>query len=75
MHRNLDRRVEALVKITQPDLVERLHWLIDLETSGRISAWHLLPDGTWQRRTHDDDGQELEDVQSVLMSQARARVK
>lgn len=75
MHRNLDRRVEALVKITQPDLVERLHWLIDLETSGRISAWHLLPDGTWQRRTHDDDGQELEDVQNVLMSQARARVK
>ncbi|MFC7244098.1 RNA degradosome polyphosphate kinase [Catellatospora aurea] len=47
MHRNLDRRVEALIQVTdQPSRVE-LADLLDVSMSDRIEAFDLNPDGTW----------------------------
>ncbi len=49
MPRNLDRRVEALVTIEQPDLQARLWETLQLELADDVLAWTLEPDGTWRR--------------------------
>ncbi|WP_407641268.1 RNA degradosome polyphosphate kinase [Actinomyces bovis] len=74
MHRNLDRRVEALVRITDPTMLRELEWLVTHAASDAVSSWHLEPDGSWKRVSHDAAGQPLEDIQMTLMSQARRRV-
>jgi polyphosphate kinase len=71
MHRNLDRRVEALVQITAPEHVARLGELLDLGFSDDIASWHQLPDGGWQRITHAPDGQPLVDLQDLLIRRRR----
>jgi polyphosphate kinase len=49
MPRNLDRRVEALVPIEDPQLQARLQQIIDLNLADDELAWELLPDGSWQK--------------------------
>ena len=75
MHRNLDRRVEALVRITDPAMVEDLEWLVTHCASDDVSSWHLQPDGSWVRHLVDAEGNRLEDIQTSLMARARSRVK
>ena len=75
MHRNLDRRVEALVRITDPAMVEDLEWLVTHCASDDVASWHLQPDGSWKRRLFDAEGNRLEDIQDSLMARARSRVK
>jgi polyphosphate kinase len=73
MHRNLDRRVEALVRLTDPEHIRELDELLDLAMSDETSSWHLNPDGTWTRHSRRDDGTPLEDMQNVLMRQISQR--
>ncbi|MGO1173304.1 MAG: RNA degradosome polyphosphate kinase [Actinomycetaceae bacterium] len=73
MHRNLDRRVEALIRIVDPALVERLVEIVDLAASDDTSSWRLRADG-WHRVAHDADGNRLRDVQQHHIRQARRRV-
>lgn len=49
MPRNLDRRVEAIVPITAPELQARLQQVLDVNLADDQNAWHLGPDGTWHR--------------------------
>jgi polyphosphate kinase len=49
MHRNLDRRVEALVRMPSPDLVGLIDDLLTLSFDTDTSAWILGPDGEWSR--------------------------
>ena len=74
MHRNLDRRVEALVRIADPDQVSYLADLIRRGVAPTTSSWALLEDGTWLRHTHDERGDRLEDIQETLMAEASSRV-
>ncbi len=67
MHRNLDRRVEALVRLTDPRHVSDLTALMSLGMSERVSSWHLSGDGTWTRHVHDVDGEQLLELQSTLI--------
>jgi polyphosphate kinase len=53
MPRNLDRRVEALVPITEPELRERIDELLDLEMADEYLAWDLGPEGSWRRLNGD----------------------
>jgi polyphosphate kinase len=55
MPRNLDRRVEALAPVTDPDLQFRLDEILDVIFADDTLAWALHPDGTWQR-VHGDAG-------------------
>lgn len=74
MHRNLDRRVEALVRIIDPDQVQ---YLIDVVRKGMAdttSSWRLMPDQQWVRVNKNDTGERLEDIQETLMSKTSARV-
>jgi len=67
MHRNLDRRVEALVRIAQPDHIKELQDLFALAMSDDSSSWHLETNGTWSRHQFDANGKKLIDVQDELM--------
>jgi polyphosphate kinase len=73
MHRNLDRRVEALVSLTSPDLLATVDQLLTLSMDDGTSSWHLGPDGSWTRRDTDEDGAPLRDVQEHLIAATRAR--
>ena len=72
MHRNLDRRVEALVRIADPDQVTELVDLVDESVADATSSWHLLPDGSWERHHIGPDGP-LVDLQTVLVQRQRRR--
>lgn len=66
MHRNLDRRVEALVRLSPSDGAA-ITETINVAFAPTTSAWHLAGDGTWNRRQLDDDGDPLEDYQEFLI--------
>ncbi len=74
MHRNLDRRVEALIRLEDPRHVAHLIEILELSTDPGTMSWHLMPDGTWIRHYLDDDGARLTDIQDVMMARARRRV-
>lgn len=74
MHRNLDRRVEALVRISDPDQVEYLANLIRRGVSSKTSSWALKKSGNWKRHQANKDGSPLVDLQVELMKAASSRV-
>jgi polyphosphate kinase len=74
MHRNLDRRVEALVRLADPDQIAELVDLLDESTSDGTSSWHLGPDGQWTRHAVGADGEPLRDLQSALIYRQRRRL-
>ncbi|MCW2853864.1 MAG: ppk [Nocardioides sp.] len=47
MHRNLDRRVEVLVRLPATESVRAIERLLDLAFAPTTSAWVLRSDGTW----------------------------
>ena len=49
MPRNLDRRVEAVVPVSDAKLCERLSQIFEILLADDVLAWELGPDGTWQR--------------------------
>lgn len=67
MHRNLDRRVEALVRITAPEQVQELIDYVDLQMANTTSSWHMQPDGTYVRHSKDAEGKPLLDCQEYLI--------
>jgi polyphosphate kinase len=68
MHRNLDRRVEALVRIQDPTHVQELHDLVALSMDPNTASWHLGPAGSWTRHHLDADGKPLLDLQAHLIA-------
>jgi polyphosphate kinase len=73
MHRNLDRRVEALVRLSQPDHIREMKNLFDLAMSDEASTWHLGSDGAWTRHQYAADGKPLVDVQDKTMVDVYAK--
>jgi polyphosphate kinase len=49
MPRNLDRRVEAVVPVTDPRLCQRLQQILDISLADDMLAWDLGPDGSWHK--------------------------
>jgi polyphosphate kinase len=73
MHRNLDRRVETLVLLVQPDQISEVSGLFTLAFDPATSAWHLHSDGSWDRVTVGSDGQRLRDYQETLLARQNRR--
>ncbi|WP_097318324.1 RNA degradosome polyphosphate kinase [Paractinoplanes atraurantiacus] len=49
MHRNLDRRVEALVKVVKPSARDELRHVLELSMDDSIEGFDLHGDGSWHR--------------------------
>jgi polyphosphate kinase len=71
MHRNLDRRVELLIRVTDPAQRAELRGLIALGMDSGSASWWLGPDGTWTRHHLDEAGAPLRDVQDQLIRARR----
>jgi len=75
MHRNLDRRVESLVRVADQAHCTRLRELIALGMDRGTSSWWLDGAGTWTRHARDESGAPLLDVQeSLIMDKSRGRL-
>ncbi|HEX8632476.1 MAG TPA: RNA degradosome polyphosphate kinase [Catenuloplanes sp.] len=55
MHRNLDRRVEALVRVSQPAASAELRSVLELCMSEDCEGFDLAGDGSWTRRVSTPD--------------------
>ena len=73
MHRNLDRRVEALVRITAPEQIDELIKYVDLQMADSTTSWHMAADGTYVRHAKDEEGRPLVDSQEYLIKKLTRR--
>ncbi len=73
MHRNLDRRVEALVRLPGELQVEEIGRLLDLAFDDGTASWWLQESGLWERHAEDAEGAALRDMQELLITTKRRR--
>lgn len=66
MHRNLDRRVEILVRLNEAH-GHVVSQLLDLGLSANTASWHLNADGSWTHVFEDAMGRELQDMHEILI--------
>lgn len=71
MRRNLDRRVEVLLEMSNPDLEDRLLEVLDANLRDDCLAWFLDGSGVWTRQ----DGTVGVDVHETLHELARVRAR
>lgn len=65
MGRNLNRRVESLVRIDKKSHKEYLQEIIDLGLSDEVSSWHMQGE-KWTRFTESKDGKPLKQMHSLF---------
>ncbi len=68
MHRNLDRRVEAMVRLRDPRDVVELDELLTLTMDPGTASWSLDGDGKWTRHHQDEEGRPLRDLQAHMIA-------
>lgn len=71
MHRNLDRRVEVIVQLSNPEHIEEARELFELALSPETASWYL-EDDKWMPRTSDENGP-LRDHQEFLIARYSKR--
>jgi len=67
--RNLDRRVEAVVPVEDPEIAQHLKQILDVMLADNRQAWELQPDGHFVQR-RPAPGQPEQGSQQVLMNLA-----
>ncbi len=72
MSRNLNRRVEALVRIADPALAGRLQEVLDVALTDDRLAWTLDGDGVWTRRCGPAGVDSHERFQHLATARSRA---
>jgi polyphosphate kinase len=70
MHRNLDRRVESMVRIDRESHRQELQDILDLGLSDETSSWHLQGKN-WVRVSKSVEGAPLIDLQNHLIHETR----
>jgi polyphosphate kinase len=73
MHRNLDRRVEVLVRLTIPEHLAEIDHSFDVAMDDSTASWWMAPDGSWTRHSVDADGVPLTDLQDTVMKDISQR--
>ena len=73
MHRNLDRRVELLIRVTDPGQQSELRGLFKLAMDPGTASWWLAGDGIYTRHHLDEAGQPLNDLQDMLIRSRQGR--
>lgn len=69
MSRNLDRRVEAVVPVEDPDSLKDLQEILGVMLADNRQAWDLQPDGQYIQRQPTDNNKE-QSSQQILMEMA-----
>ncbi len=68
MHRNLDRRVEVLLRVADPTLSKRLGEVFDSALDPATRCWNLHADGSWEPAPPPDSGvSPVRDHQAEMM--------
>ncbi|CAB4661626.1 unannotated protein [freshwater metagenome] len=66
MGRNLDRRVESLIRVDRKEHHQRLQAILDLGLSDKVSSWTLT--GTeWVRKSINEQGKPLNDLHATMI--------
>jgi polyphosphate kinase len=73
MERNLDRRIEVLVPVLDPELQQRLVQVLDLDLADDTNAWELGPDGRWDRVANLTGTSVQRILQELALERARRR--
>ncbi len=73
MNRNLDRRIETLIRVDQTDHKSQLNQLLNLYFSDEIKRWEMNMFGIWQLVNKSTDGRNLMDIQERLIEVSRGR--
>jgi polyphosphate kinase len=73
MPRNLDRRVEATVRVTEPRLRARLDEILSLTLADDVLAWSLQPDDTWTKVSSHEGIDCQARFQELAIARARTR--
>jgi polyphosphate kinase len=71
MPRNLDRRVEVLAPVQDPEIRARLRELLDIELADDVLAWTLGPDGRWTRVPRGGGLETHERLQQLTVERAQ----
>jgi len=72
MPRNLDRRVEAVTPVLEPDSVQELKDILDIMLTDNRHAWELNQDGEFVQRTPGEDG-DVRSTHDLLMERTLKR--
>lgn len=67
MHRNLDRRVEALVGLESQKHKETLKTILDDSVSSKFSSWKMNDENSWVRSSLDSSGNKLQSFQDFYV--------
>jgi polyphosphate kinase len=67
MERNLDRRVEALIRLEEEEHKAELRTILDLSTSPRFRMWEMAADDSWHYIKNGPEGKPLEDFQEYFI--------
>src|SRR5690348_2303352 len=73
MHRNLDRRVEVLVRLPSAELVAKVGGLLDLAFDPGTSSWELSSDGTWAQTKPVGDEPQVNLQEALVAARHRRR--
>ena len=71
MHRNLDRRVETLVRVQDAVVAAQIEAILDRAMTPTTRHWELQPDGHWTQRP--EPGEPFRDMQTDLMRRTNER--
>lgn len=71
MHRNLDRRIETLIKVTSTDHQKHLQDLLDMYERPDIAHWYMTNSGEWFRNTEDSEGNVLNELHQLMIERIR----
>lgn len=69
MQRNLDRRIEAVVPVDDPNIFQQLKQILDIMLADNRQAWELQPDGHYVQRQPGED-EEVRSTHRLLMDMA-----
>lgn len=69
MPRNLDRRVEAVTPVEDPEIIKDLQEILGVMLADDRQAWELQPDGSYIQRHPADEAKE-QSAQKILMEMA-----
>ena len=73
MERNLDRRIEVLVPVADPELQARLLEVLELNLADDVNSWMLGPDGAWDRVPTTEGVSAQRRLQELARDRARRR--